>query len=262
MIKVAICCSGIQIRKKIAQLCEKIMVEFRTEFQVEHFSSGEELLVGDYPQVLILGVQLKRISGISVKEILEKVGANTKIIFVAENRNFMSEAFGKNVYGFFTIPLKEEMFCEILRKIIQDVIHQSYYVFCMRDSEIHKVYLKDIVYMEVCGRKTKIYVREDKGKLTEYVSEKSLRQLEEELDSKQVIRANRYQIVNAKYIVDINRQMELENQITISIGKAYKDKIKEKMYEYRFARERIHRNAATAVAKNGRPCARGSSCKT
>ena len=159
MIKVAICDMDMLFRKFVGLLCEKIFRELHMDCQVRQYSSGEDLLADEYPDILILGVKLRRMSGVTVKEILEEIHSDTKILFVSENRNYMSEAFGKNVYGFLNRPIKEILFCEIMEKMVSDIQYQRQMIFCNCDGEIHKIGFKDIVYVEVAGRKTKIYVK-------------------------------------------------------------------------------------------------------
>ncbi len=246
MIRVAICDFDMRHRKHIKDVCEKCLEDLNVEYQMKQYSSGEEMLSEEYPEMLILGVKLKRISGIGLKEILEHMNAETRIVFVAENRNHMAEAFGRNVYGFLNYPIKEKAFYEIVERMVRDIQYQTQKIFCYQDGTGHTIYFKDIVYIEVAGRKTKVFVKKDKNQVHEFLVDKTLKNWEEVLPKDVFVKGNRRQLINLKYVVDINRQVTLINHITISIGNVYRNQMRERMNEYQSRRKRVYGNSTTS----------------
>lgn len=241
MIKLAICDADMMARKNLKRLCEKYFEDKAIEYQIEQYSSGEELLTNVEADVLLLDVKLKRISGILVKEILEKIDADTRMLFVSENRNHMADAFGKNVYGYLVKPVKENVFFQKLNEMILDIHSESQYVFCKNGNEVVKVCFKDILYIEVAGRMTKVYVKQSGEIIQRYTTEMLLCRWEEVLPLERFVRVNKRQIVNLSYIVDIKNEIELINQIIIPIGAIYKERFGEKVNEFRGKRKDICR---------------------
>ncbi len=238
MIKVAICDMDICCRKKIRLLCEEFFAEKHLKYTISQYSSGEEMLSDEYPDILLLDVRLKRINGVLVKEILQKMCADTRIIFLAENRNFMSEAFGKNVFAFLMKPVKKEVLYAKLEEIIQDIEGQFQYAFCKDGADVVKVRFRDIVCLEVVGRMTKVYAKSSKEHVHIYTVERPLNKWEEVLPQELFIRTNRNHIINKLYVIDIKEKIELDYQIIIPIGTIYRDKVWE--YFYEFHKGRIH----------------------
>ena len=244
MIRIAICDTDILFRKKLRLLCEAYFQEKELEYQIQQYSSGEEMLAESNPDILLMDVKLKRINGILVKEILEAINAETRVLFISENRNHMSDAFGKGVYGYLIKPLKEELFHQKMDAMLSDVYQQSQYTYCKEGCYIKKVFFKDILYIEVAGRMTNTCVKGTENKLYCCTASKSLCQWEEVLPSEQFVRVNKRQIVNLAYIVDIKSEIELINFIKIPIGARYKDSIWEKNNEFKSRRNIIYETAS------------------
>ena len=238
--KVAICDLDMQFRRKLQAWCLSYFGEYGINVEISHYSSGEELLLADEPDILFLGVRLKGISGITVKEVYEKKSVSTRILFVAENRNHMAEAFGRNVYGFGIKPLDEAFLRCKLDGMIEDVCNQSQCLYCLKDSDVVKVEYKDIIYIEVSGRRTRIVVRRSKGQEEVFRVTKSLVEWERILPKEKFVRGNRRQILNLMYVVDINSQIELINEHKISIGEAYQHRVWERFHEFQSGRKGVY----------------------
>lgn len=236
MITVTICDSDIRIRKELTELCKKYFYKNKVEIHLRQCASGEEVLMSEPADILIIGIQMKKISGILVKEILGKMDVSTRIVFVAEDKKQMTEAFGKQVYGYLTLPMKEQKFYRLLDDMMSDIRQKTQYVYCKKENEIKKVRFKDLLYVEKQGRSTLAYVKEENPLICPYVSELPLVRWEELLPAERFIRVNKSQIVNLNYVVDINCVLVLKNEIKIKVGKNYKKKVWESVNEFKSGR--------------------------
>ena len=246
MITLAICDGDMMARSKTRLLCEEYFKNKSIECQIKQYSAGEEFLVEEYTDILLLDVRLKRMNGILVKEVLEKTEADTRILFISENRNYMAESFGKNVYGYLIKPIKENVFARKMDEIMSDIYAQSQYVFCKKDYEIHKIRFKDILYVEVSGRKTSVFVRDKELGVQQYCADMVLATWGELLPKEQFVKANKRQIVNLAYVVDTKCDIEMVNEITISKGIICEKDFQEKYDEYKSGRTYLYRTASEA----------------
>lgn len=94
-----------------------------------------------YFDFIILDIEMDKVSGIEVKEIFYNRNNQSRIIFLTNYEEYMSDSFGKNVYGYISkdvlhkmdIPLNK-IFKELLEhrliKISEDIIdlYEVYYV--------------------------------------------------------------------------------------------------------------------------------------
>lgn len=227
MITLAICDDKAAFRKNLIATCRSYFQTKGIEYQICEYASGEEFLMKKYPDILVLDVRMKRVSGILVKDILARMQAETKIIFVAENKNDITEAFGRNVYGYLIKPLKYNLFCKKMDEILEDIQAQDRYVYCKNDDRFEKVYYKNILYIESSGKATRLYVQ---GTGVSKVSNLTIGKWEKLLDQYEFVRCSKKHIVNVLYVTDINHEIELVNQITIPLGTPYKKEFMEKYY--------------------------------
>ena len=244
MIRLAICDLDMMARKNVRLLCEEYFRSRDIEYEIRQYSSGEDFLIEDFSDILLLDVRLKRMNGILLKEVLEKMNADTRILFVCENRNFMADAFGKNVYGYLIKPLQKGVLNQKMDEMVLDICKQSQYIFCKGEDAFEKVWFKDILYIEVCGRRTNIFVKKKNVEMRRYFADINLARWEEMLPKDRFVRANKRQIVNLIYVIDIKNEIELINQITIPIGVICEKIFREKYNEFKSRRTNVYRTAS------------------
>ncbi len=244
MITLAICDDKAAFRKNITAICRTYFETKGIEYRICEYVSGEEFLMQEYPDILISDVRMKRVSGIMVKDILARMQADTKIIFVAENKNDITEAFGRNVYGYLIKPLKYDLFCRKMDEILEDIYAQERYVFCKRDDRFEKVFYKNILYIESSGKATRLYVQ---GAGESKISNLTIGKWEKILDKYEFARCSKKHIVNVLYVTDINHGIKLVNWITIPLGESYRKDFMEKYYADKSKRAVICRNDERTV---------------
>ena len=218
MIKIAICDDEQRFRKQMVKCCQRYMEEKEREYQIREYASGEEFLLGEYPDILLLDITMKRISGLIVRDILTKTHSETRILFVAENRNYMSQAFGKNVYGFLLKPIHYDMLCEKMDEMLEDMASGMQYVYCKKEGEIQRVYLKSILYIQSHHRYTKVYIHGIQGYL---LSEKGIREWCTLLPTSEYTQCNKSQIVHLRYVTRVQDDVELIDGIHLRLTQRY-----------------------------------------
>ncbi|MBR4026548.1 MAG: response regulator transcription factor [Lachnospiraceae bacterium] len=229
MVKIAVCDDDKEFRKLIVTYCNKYLFAKHTKYEILEYASGEELLKDDYPDILLLDIEMKKISGILVKEILEKMEAETRIIFVTNHLENMPEAFGRGVFGFLHKPIKYDNFCKSFSVVYEDVLNKSCYVFIGNALYNEKIYVKDIVYIEACDKYVKIYIR---GRTEYKFSNRGLGEWGKELECLNFIRCHRSFIVNCAYIAGIKQDIELDCKKHIPVSRKLKREIKERYKQY------------------------------
>lgn len=219
MVTVAICDDEQKFRKSIRACCQSYFEEKEIACEIKEYASGEEFLMGKYPDILLLDVTMKRISGLMVRDILASSYANTRILFVAENGSFMSKAFGRNVYGFLKKPLCYEQFAEKMEEILCDIKHSRQFIYCKKGKEIELVHLKRILYLETVGRYMRIYLQ---GEKESRMSDKGIREMCDILSEFHFVRCSRTQLVNLQYVTKVHERIELINGESLSLTECYK----------------------------------------
>lgn len=234
MITIAICDSKEQDRKHVAGFCEDYLKNKIASYEIKEYASGESLLAEVFPDVLFLNTNIKKIDGILVKDILYKLQAETKIIFISREQNRMAEAFGRNVYGFLKKPIQQRALAERLQNMINDIIDEKNSMFCKREKEVRKILFRDIVCIKAYGRYTKLFVRGDE----EYhLSDKSFCDWYLEMEEREFICCHRSYLVNLYYIENIDVEIALVNGMRIPIARDRRDEFFESYKRYIMSRK-------------------------
>lgn len=238
MLTVAICDDEYRFRKDIEKCCRQYFTEKDIEYELLEYSAGETFLAAESPDILILDVTMRPLSGFLVKDILAKMHAKTRILFVSENKNVISEAFGKNVFGFLIKPIHFSLFCEKMDMMIEDIRDCEQYVYCKSEGQIEQVYLKSILYIESHGRYTKLYVL---GARTCKISDVGFRKWLELLPGYYVQCGKSY-IVNLHYIAKAEHELEMINGNRIPLEPRYKRKVYQRYASFGGKSDAVCRN--------------------
>ena len=229
MIKIAICDASECNRKLISDFCNTYLAKMLIKYQVQEYASGEALLAESFPDVLFLDTEIKNIDGILIKEILYKMKADTRIIFVSNEKEKMSKAFGKNVYAFLPKPLRYVEFQKNMLSIISDISEQKNTIFCKNQTNIEKIYLRDVLYIKAYGRYTKIYIN---GEKSYKLSDKSFGEWYLDTEHTEFVSCHRSYLVNLFYVKSVKKEVELVNGEFIPIGEKKKEEFYDSYREY------------------------------
>lgn len=218
MIKIAICAASQSDRKRISVLCDNFFDDKFMNYELLEYASGESLLVEDFPDVLFLDTEAGKIGGLLVKEILSKMKAETRIIFISNCFEKMQQAFGKNVYGFLEKPFVYEMLCEKMLLVLEDYVEKNRSIFCKYKDKIEKIYYKDILYVKACGRYTKVFIR---GQEYYMLCDQCMGDWYLEAENTELASCHRSYLVNMSYIEKVSKDIEMMNGEHIPLGKKH-----------------------------------------
>ena len=132
------------------------------------YTSGEELLAGELPDVLLLDIQMQGKSGIETAEELRRIDRQLIIIFVTAIEDYVFQAFDVAAFHYLVKPFSDEKFSEVLQKAAMQYADrknlESGYtkkekpnLLITSKGKHITVNFEDIVYAEVFDRKVIIH---------------------------------------------------------------------------------------------------------
>lgn len=127
-----LCDEDAQERTVVEKYCQYFFAELGTAYELSIYAAEEVLVQDKEADVLILDAELKQITAIRIKDMLQKQGAGTRILFIGEHTEVMPQAFGKHVFGFLEKPLDYFVFYEKMLEICRDVDQQG--VVCQYEN--------------------------------------------------------------------------------------------------------------------------------
>jgi len=147
--------------------------------------------------ILITDIEMPKLSGYELADIVHSHGLDIHIIFVTGYSVYAVHAFELDVLDYILKPYsKERLLKGIDRyKHRQEVIKASDRLLLKHKSNIHVIEKQQIIFIERTGRSTTIVTTTG-----EYITYQPLVDLEKELPRKNFIRSHRGFIINLKYV--------------------------------------------------------------
>lgn len=236
MITIAIC-DGMELERQIeVRYCREYFKKKLENYQLFEYQSGEEFLENDMVDILLLDIKMKQIGGILLKDLLQMMRAKTRIIFISKDKEFMKEAFGKNVFAFIEKPLEYDIFCEKMDLVLEDVLDSRNYVYCMEiidyERVYRKIYLKDIVFVEAQGHKTLVYTELGRCCLK---SDKHINEWDRNYMKNGFIRCHRSYVVNLYHVINQEGEIELTGGMYVPLARERRKDFRQRYAEYKLS---------------------------
>ncbi|MCL6272419.1 LytTR family DNA-binding domain-containing protein [Muricauda sp. 2012CJ35-5] len=207
--------------------------------EAENVDQGFELITKERPQLLFLDINMPEKDGFQLLEMLDEVPLT---VFTTAFDEYAIKSFEYNALDYLLKPVSEKRFAMALEKVklklnsISDPntngqkLSEGSQIFIKDGEACWLVKIGDISHFEIVGNYTRVFFDDKKPLLY-----KSLNQIEEKLPEQSFFRANRQQIVNTNFIVNVvpwfNGKLKLEmgngEEIEVSRRQSYifKDKM-------------------------------------
>ncbi len=159
IVKIAICDDNISITSYIENLIDRFKSSNTIETEV--FYSGEEL-VKDITKnesrydIIYLDIEMKELDGIETAKKIREVDKNVKIIYITSHTDFSMTAYEVRAFRFMQKPIKDEIFERYFLDAIKEIDKGDNFLRHKFNKVEYSVAIKDIIYFEVCSRKTYI----------------------------------------------------------------------------------------------------------
>jgi DNA-binding LytR/AlgR family response regulator len=182
--------------------------------------------------LLFLDIQMPDISGI---QMLRSLQSRPLVIFTTAFSKYATEGFDLDVIDYLLKPYSFERFLKAVNKVQEymdlrglaanqangrEIVASQNFLFVKADYKLHKINLKDILYIEGLKDYVKIYTG-DKP----IVTQMSMKGLEEKLSAKDFIRIHRSFIVAFSKIDFIQKHMLTIGNKEIPISDHYRDEL-------------------------------------
>lgn len=194
--------------------------------EIYEFASGEDFLAFDGEfEILLLDIEMAEISGIQVKNELEARKNNAAIIFLTSHSEYMSDAFGRQVYKFLKKPLDKDELFGALDRITREIF--SDFIIELENEKVSFLHGKSILYIKAEDKYSAVKTMDDK-----FLVRKTMRDWENQLKGYDFYRAHKSYIVNMAYIKKIGVDLILEDGTNINLGRKNEKIFREKYNTY------------------------------
>ena len=192
---IAICDDETEYANDIRVHLNQYSSEHGLTFDIYDFNSGEEILASNTVfDIAFLDIEMDGINGIEVGRELQKANPDLVLIYVTAYNHYLDDALDLGITRFFDKPIDSQRFYEGMDKAISK-IDNTELRFYLKDSNkgVVTVRSKDIIFVEIIGRKTKIHTKSH-----EYLSKDGIKVWKARLNK------SYFEIPHNSYIINTN----------------------------------------------------------
>lgn len=215
--KIAICDDEILCIDDIVKHIDFFSSENNVEMQKSIFTSGEELVASGIKfDIAILDVEMNGMNGIKLGEYLRNNNPHIILIYVTAHKQYLDDALNLNAVRFFEKPIDSGRFYRGLKDAI-DRIDNSTINFYLKDgTTTERINAKDIIYVEIENRKSKVITLNKTYHSAEHISFWS-----EKLIETVFVSPHKSYIINLNFVTSYKRNhIILNEQYNIPIAKS------------------------------------------
>jgi DNA-binding LytR/AlgR family response regulator len=234
--KIAICDDEPVQIKIVSDYLTRFSIKTDTDFQVERFTSGNELLKKYYNEkspfdIIFLDMEMPGCNGIeTAQEIRRLPDRNVLIAFITSFPEYMQDSFDVQASQYLTKPVSYELFEQKLEKMLSYIgeLETNITVVSLKSGEVI-LHLEDVVCIE-SDKKAGLIVTTVKG---EMIIKGKIKDFENELLDKYFISIHRTCLANMKYIRKFNSDsLEFSTGKTVPVSRRRISEIKEAFSKY------------------------------
>jgi len=176
--------------------------EFEIAGEAKNYDEAKKQIDALKPELIFLDIQMPGRSGFDLLESLNEV---PQVVFTTAFNEYAVKAFDIEALDYLVKPLRNERFAitieRIRKKLLKTENHDASekQVFIKDGNKCFFVQLKDVYLIESADNYARLYFNNRKALI-----KRSLIQLEETLDNSIFFRISRNQIINTKFISQIN----------------------------------------------------------
>ena len=220
-VKIAICEDEPQHRKTVQTLLDKWAIDAHRKIDVSAFDNAEDLLVtweNVVFDILILDIEMKKMSGMELARTIRRIDDNVIIIFVTSHSSYSLEGYDVNPLHFLIKPLQEQIFYRVLDKAAAIYALKGGDALVINtDTGLVKILPDTIYYIAIYAHNAEVYVAD-----ASYKTRTTIKELSQTLP-KHFIACHRSYIVNmfkVKCVFSDHMIMEDNTEIPVSRGQS------------------------------------------
>lgn len=190
---------------------------------VQFYFTGEELIAavkaGKIFDLIILDIYFSgEAVGLAISKEIYKINSEIPLCFLTTSAEFVFDGYDVQAIYYLLKPITVEQFLKVLKRI--EVRTKSEYCIVSSNYETHKIYIKDILYIESSKRQLIIHSK-NKPELTIYFK---LKEFSDKYLTSDFLQCHQSYIVNMEHIDEIssNQIILLGEQGILPISRKFK----------------------------------------
>lgn len=224
-------CDDVRVdREEIAEMAEEICKEEQICLEISCFENAETLLddieEGCRYDLMLIDVLMPEVDGIEMARVLRSQEDKTSIVFISCNREMALQGYEVSAARYLAKPLDREKMKEAILFCHGQCRKEE--ILLPVNGSMRRVAPKDIFYIEIVGRKSRIRLEKE-----EWDVSLSLAELEEKLSGQDFIRCHQSFLVNCRYVRSFRTSsMELTDGRSVPVSKHRLKEVRQAFFNY------------------------------
>lgn len=224
-LKIAVC----DDEKLIADGIREQLIQYKPEYTVDLYQSGEELLESTEEYDLVfLDIEMPGMSGMDVAVELRSREYGGNLIFLTSHTEFMPDAFKVKAFRFLHKPIHASDFEEAVDEAEKEIINQK--KILIHTTEGTKLLnIRDIIYFETVRNYTYIHTRQG-----ETETRKTLRECLELVGNEHFYQVHKSYVIAFRYIETVCNDGVLMRYVNgkIPVSRRKSKEVKDAFFSY------------------------------
>ena len=228
---IAVCDDEQADLNEIAEMTREICREEQVSAAISCFGSAKELLDevqnGRKYHLLLIDVLMPELDGMELARVLRRQEEKASIVFISCNREMALQGYEVNAVRYLAKPLKKRKLKEAV-SFCYEKLKKNRELLLPVDGSMRKVSPKDIYYVEIDGRKSKIRMEKE-----EWNASCSITEMEELLEGQGFVRCHQSFLVNCRCVRTFRTSfMELTDGRRIPVSKHRVKEVRQIFFDY------------------------------
>ncbi len=231
MMNLVVCDDEPTILYEILEHVKKIMDNINLPVQYIVTDRPDELLhilQCNTIDILLLDIDMPKISGMDIAKQLWEEDAETLLIFITNKEALVYESFQYHPFGFIRKSCYQSELEHVVTSAVDKIQKRADHFIFKNGTEMIRLKLSDILFFEADSNYVKLYAVNEIYRYRE-----TLQGIEEKLVDQGFIRIHKGFLVNQQAIHAIRRdEVELSNGERLPIGRANREVVKSQLMRY------------------------------
>ncbi len=201
--KIAVCEDQIEFQNVILSHLSNLKSIYKLD--VTTFDSGEKLIESvknnSYYHIFFLDIQMEKMNGIEVAQVIRKYDKKASIIFVTSHPDYAIDGYKVSALHYLLKPVTSEQFIEVFKKAVNSLELQSKTITIISGTKVIAIDVAAILYIESYGREVFFYTKD----LT-YKTYSSFSNELERLEKFNFVQSHRCYMVNLAHVKAVEKQ--------------------------------------------------------
>jgi len=230
MYRFAVCDDNPADDAYVSSLIESWNQQFGFMLQIDHYPSAEAFLFAyeadNSVDVLLLDIEMGKMSGIELARRLRQTGSGIQIIFITGYMEYIAEGYDVEALHYLLKPVTGEKLSAVLDRAVNRLKKREHVLSLTMPDGIVRLPLYEIKYMEVLKNYVTIHAAEA------YSVKRSLSDLKKELDDS-FYQIHRSYIVNLRFVKKSTKQeVILKDGIMLPLSRKLYDGLNQALIRY------------------------------